>query len=62
MTQVSLGFQLGGQAYSEIVFLETRQDLIRFESGRFALGAQASPWRLAKLLHAGALETPPPLN
>ena len=42
MTQVSLGFQLGGQAYSEIVFLETRQDLIRFESGRFALGAQAS--------------------
>jgi len=42
MTQVSLGFQLGGQAYSEIVFLETRQDLLRFESGKFALGAQAS--------------------
>ena len=41
MTQISLGFQLGGQAYSEIIFLQTRQDLIRFESGKFALGAQA---------------------
>jgi len=41
MTQISLGFQLGGQAYSEIIFLQTRQDLTRFESGKFALGAQA---------------------
>jgi len=40
MTQVSLGFQLGGQAYSEIIFFQTRQDLARFESGKFALGAQ----------------------
>lgn len=42
MTQVSVGFQLGGQAYSEIVFLQTREDFARFESGNFALGAQAS--------------------
>lgn len=42
MTQVSVGFQLGGQAYSEILFFETRADLARFESGKFALGAQAS--------------------
>lgn len=42
MTQVSVGFQLGGQAYSEIIFLQTPQDLARFESGKFALGAQAS--------------------
>jgi lipid-binding SYLF domain-containing protein len=41
-TQVSFGFQLGGQAYSEIIFFETRQDLTRFESGKFALGAQVS--------------------
>ena len=40
MTQVSLGFQLGGQAYSEIIFFQTPQDLARFESGKFALGAQ----------------------
>jgi lipid-binding SYLF domain-containing protein len=42
MTQVSFGFQLGGQAYSEIVFFQTQQDLARFESGKFALGAQLS--------------------
>jgi lipid-binding SYLF domain-containing protein len=42
VTQVSLGFQLGGQAYSEILFFQTPQDLARFESGKFALGAQAS--------------------
>lgn len=42
MTQVSVGFQAGGQAYSEIIFFQTRLDLARFESGKFALGAQAS--------------------
>jgi lipid-binding SYLF domain-containing protein len=42
VTQVSLGFQLGGEAYSEIIFFQTPQDLRRFESGKFALGAQAS--------------------
>lgn len=41
-TQVSFGFQLGGQAYSEIIFFQTREDLARFESGKFALGAQIS--------------------
>jgi len=42
MTQVSVGFQAGGQAYSEIIFFQTRTDLARFQSGKFALGAQAS--------------------
>lgn len=42
MTQISLGLQLGGQAYSEILLFQNRQDLVRFESGKFALGAQAS--------------------
>lgn len=42
MTQVSLGLQLGGEAYSEIIFFQTPQDLTRFESGKFSLGAQAS--------------------
>lgn len=42
MTQVSVGFQLGGQAYSEVIFFQTRLDLARFQSGKFALGAQAS--------------------
>lgn len=42
MTQISVGFQAGGQAYSEIIFFQTPQDLARFKSGKFALGAQAS--------------------
>ncbi len=42
MTQVSVGLQLGGQAYSEIVFFEDRAALDRFESGHFSLSADAS--------------------
>ncbi len=53
MTQVSVGFQAGGQAYSEIIFFQTRLDLARFESGKFALGAQAS----AVAITAGASES-----
>jgi lipid-binding SYLF domain-containing protein len=42
MNQVSVGFQAGAQAYSEIIFFQTKLDLARFESGKYALGAQAS--------------------
>jgi len=42
MTQVSVGFQLGGQAYSEILFFQDRNALEAFESGNFALSADAS--------------------
>lgn len=42
VSQVSVGFQAGGQAYSEIIFFQTAQDLARFETGKFSLGAQAS--------------------
>jgi lipid-binding SYLF domain-containing protein len=42
LTQVTIGFQLGGQAYSEIVFFQTRQALENFKLGRLKLDAQAS--------------------
>jgi lipid-binding SYLF domain-containing protein len=42
MTQVSFGFQLGGQAYSEILFFKDADSFARFESGKFALSADAS--------------------
>lgn len=42
LTQVSIGFQLGGQAYSEIVFFKTSAALESFKSGRLKLDAQAS--------------------
>lgn len=42
LTQISLGFQAGGEAYSEIIFFQTPLDLRRFQSGKFALGAHVS--------------------
>jgi lipid-binding SYLF domain-containing protein len=42
LTQVSIGFQLGGQAYSEIVFFQTSQALDNFKLGHLKLDAQAS--------------------
>jgi lipid-binding SYLF domain-containing protein len=42
LTQVTIGLQLGGQAYSEIVFFQTRQALDNFKLGHLKLDAQAS--------------------
>ncbi|WP_026289621.1 YSC84-related protein [Thioalkalivibrio sulfidiphilus] len=42
MTQVTVGFQLGGQAYSQIIFFEDQRALREFTSGNFEFGAQAS--------------------
>jgi lipid-binding SYLF domain-containing protein len=42
MTQVSVGFQWGGQAYSEIIFFEDKDALDLFKSNKLELAAQAS--------------------
>ncbi|PCH60602.1 MAG: hypothetical protein COC05_03960 [Gammaproteobacteria bacterium] len=42
LTQVTVGFQLGGQAYSEIIFFKDKAAIDRFKKGRFELGAQVS--------------------
>ncbi len=42
LTQVSLGFQIGGQAYSEIIFFKDAKAYDEFTSGSFEFGAQAS--------------------
>jgi len=42
LTQVSIGFQLGGQAYSEVVFFKDKTALDDFKRGNFELDAQAS--------------------
>jgi lipid-binding SYLF domain-containing protein len=39
VTQVSVGFQAGGQAYSEIVFFKDEEAFNRFTSGHLELGA-----------------------
>jgi lipid-binding SYLF domain-containing protein len=42
LTQVTIGFQLGGQAYSEIVFLEDKPAMDSFKKGKLKLDGQAS--------------------
>jgi lipid-binding SYLF domain-containing protein len=42
MTQVTIGFQLGGQAYSQIIFFEDKRAFEEFTSGNFEFGAEAS--------------------
>jgi lipid-binding SYLF domain-containing protein len=42
LTQVSIGFALGGQGYTEFLFFETKAAVDHFKSGNFAFAAQAS--------------------
>jgi len=42
MNQVTVGFQFGGQAYSQIVFFEDERAFHEFTSGNFEFGAQAT--------------------
>lgn len=42
LTQLTIGFQLGGQAYREIIFFEDRSTFDDFKKGNFELSAQAS--------------------
>lgn len=42
MGQLSVGFQAGGKAYSEMIFFEDKRALDEFESGQFEFGADAS--------------------
>jgi len=42
MTQLTIGFQLGGQAFSQIIFFEDERAFTEFTSGNFEFGAQAT--------------------
>ena len=41
MTQLSIGFQLGGQAYRQVVYFQDKRAFDEFTSGSFEFGAQA---------------------
>lgn len=53
MTQLTVGLQLGGQAYSMIVFLQDKRAFDEFTTGNFAFSAQAK----AVAITAGASAT-----
>ena len=42
MSQLTAGLQLGGQAYSQIIFFEDERALKEFTTGKFEFGAEAS--------------------
>ena len=41
MTQLSIGLQLGGQAYRQVIYFEDERALREFTAGTFEFGAQA---------------------
>ena len=42
LSQVSIGFQAGGQAYREVVFFESEEAMQRFKDNRIEISAQVS--------------------
>ncbi len=42
MTQLTIGFQWGGQAYREVIFFENKEAIERFKGNNFEFSAQAS--------------------
>lgn len=54
MTQVTVGLQLGGQAYSQIIFFKDRRAFQEFASGNFEFGAQASAVAITASANASA--------
>jgi len=42
LTQLTVGLQLGGQAYTEVIFFETEKTLADFKKGEYAMAAQMS--------------------
>jgi lipid-binding SYLF domain-containing protein len=55
LTQVTIGLQLGGQAYSEVVFLKDRAALENFKLGRLKLDAQASAMAKGGLMYQASV-------
>ncbi|MBT4518822.1 MAG: hypothetical protein HOC23_02355 [Halieaceae bacterium] len=54
MTQLTLGFQLGGQAFSQIIFFQDERAFNEFTSGQFEFSAQASAVAITAGASAGA--------
>jgi len=54
MTQLTIGLQLGGQAFSQIIFFQDERAFNEFISGDFEFGAQASAVAITAGASAGA--------
>jgi len=54
MTQLTIGFQLGGEAFSQIILFENEAALDNFISGNFEFSADASAVAITAAAHATA--------
>jgi lipid-binding SYLF domain-containing protein len=57
LTQVSVGFQAGGQAFSQIVFFQDERAFREFTSGQFGFGAGVSAVAITAAASASASTT-----
>ena len=57
MTQVTIGFQVGGQAFSQIIFFHNKDAFNEYTSGEFEFGAQASAVAITAEAHASTTTT-----
>ena len=54
MTQASIGFQIGGKGYSQVIFFQDKRALDDFSSGNFEFGADAQATALTAAATATA--------
>lgn len=57
MTQLTIGFQLGGQVFSQIILFEDERSFTEFTSGNFEFGAQATAVAITAGASAAATTT-----
>jgi lipid-binding SYLF domain-containing protein len=57
MTQITVGLQAGGQAFSQMIFFEDKRSLDEFTSGNFEFGADASAIAITASANASASTT-----
>ncbi|HEY2865130.1 MAG TPA: YSC84-related protein [Casimicrobiaceae bacterium] len=57
MSQLSIGFQLGGQGFSEIIFFQDERSFKEFTGGNFEFGADAQAVAITLAAQAGASST-----
>jgi lipid-binding SYLF domain-containing protein len=56
-SDISIGFQVGGQAYSQVIFFQDKRAFDEFTSGNFEFGAQATAVAITAGASANATTT-----
>ncbi len=57
MTQITIGFQVGGQAFTQVIFFQNKDAFDEYTSGEFEFGAQATAVAITLEAHASTTTT-----